>query len=244
MSNFKKVLSKYRHDSYSERDKGSKFENLIKGYFLTAPYYSDKIKTVWLWNEFPFRNELGGRDSGIDLVAKTNDGDFWAIQCKCYAEDFYIDKPSVDSFLSTSSRTFTNDEGRTACFSNRFFISTTNNWSGEAENSIRNQNPPVNRISLYDLESESIDWEKLDAQIYGKKARNEKKQLKKHQEEAVLQAHEYFKNKDRGKLIMACGTGKTFTSLKLIERETEGRGTILFLVPSIALLGQTLREWS
>ena len=244
MSNFSKVLTKYRHISFSERDKGARFETLIKGYLCTAPYYADRFKKIWLWNEFPYRADLGGRDSGIDLVAETTSGDFWAIQCKCYAEDSYIDKAAVDSFLSTSSRTFANGELKTVGFSNRLFVSTTNHWSSEAENAIRNQNPPVNRISLYDLEAESIDWEKLDQKIYGKNARNDKKQLRPHQQEAISNAREYFKNNDRGKLIMACGTGKTFTSLKLVEQETQDRGTILFLVPSIALLGQTLREWS
>lgn len=56
--------------------------------------------------------------------------------------------------------------------------------------------------------------------------------------------HEHFKNSDRGKLIMACGTGKTFNALRIAENETNGNGLILFLVPSISLLGQTLREWS
>lgn len=244
MPNFLKVIDRYRINADSQKDKGTKFENLIKGYLLTAPYYTERFEQVWLWNEFPYRANLGGRDSGIDLVSKTRDGEFWAIQCKCYAEDAYIDKSAVDSFLSTSSRTFIADDGKTKVFSNRLFVATSNNWSNEAENAIRNQIPPVNRISLYDLEAEPIDWEKLDKQIYGKNARAERKQLRKHQEEAISNALEYFKNHDRGKLIMACGTGKTFTSLKLVETETNGSGLILFLVPSIALLGQTLREWS
>ena len=244
MSSFQKVLTKYRENAYSQKDKGSKFENLIKGYLLTSRLYANIFKSVWLWNEFPFRADLGGKDTGIDLVAETTSGDFWAIQCKCYSEESYIDKPAVDSFLATSSRTFVNDEGKTVAFSNRLWISTTNRWNSEAENAIRNQKPPVNRISLYDLENESIDWEVLDKKIYGEKARNAKKELRNHQIEAITNAHEYYKCSDRGKLIMACGTGKTFTSLKLVESETNGRGLILFLVPSIALLGQTLREWA
>ncbi|MDR1021225.1 MAG: DEAD/DEAH box helicase family protein, partial [Synergistaceae bacterium] len=64
-----------------------------------------------------------------------------------------------------------------------------------------------------------------------------------HQITAVEHTHRGFEATDRGKLIMACGTGKTFTSLKIAERETDGHGLVLFLVPSIALLGQTLREW-
>lgn len=43
---------------------------------------------------------------------------------------------------------------------------------------------------------------------------------------------------------MACGTGKTFTSLKIAENETGGKGLALFLAPSIVLVGQTLRKWT
>ena len=241
MSEFNKILEKYRRNSFSERDKGAKFENLMKRFLQTTPLYTDKFKNVWLWNEFPYRKDLGGKDSGIDLVAETVEGDFWAVQCTCYADDAYINKPAVDSFLATSSREFTNGELKTVRFSNRLWISTTNKWNSEAEKAIQNQNPPLNRISLYDLESAPIDWEKLD--VYGKKI-VAKKILYKHQTEAIASAHQYFTAHDRGKLIMACGTGKTFTSLKLVESETNGNGLILFLVPSIALLGQTLREWT
>ena len=77
----------------------------------------------------------------------------------------------------------------------------------------------------------------------GKAALREGKQPRKHQLEAMKAAHEYFRVHDRGKLIMACGTGKTYTSLEIIEQETGGKGLILFMVPSIALLGQSLNAW-
>ena len=101
---FHKVLNKYRQESFSERDKGNRFERLIQAYLKTDPRYTSMLSEVWLWNEFPFSSEFGGKDLGIDLVAKTADGDYWAIQCKCYAEDSIIDKKSVDTFLSTSSK--------------------------------------------------------------------------------------------------------------------------------------------
>ena len=85
---------------------------------------------------------------------------------------------------------------------------------------------------------------KIEKGIHGEASRTPKKTLRPHQKEALDKAHEHFKNADRGKLIMACGTGKTFNSLRIAENETNGKGLILFLVPSIALLGQTLREWS
>ncbi|HPP45585.1 MAG TPA: DEAD/DEAH box helicase family protein [Methanomassiliicoccaceae archaeon] len=92
------------------------------------------------------------------------------------------------------------------------------------------------------MESAPIDWEKLDSGIFGLPARLAKKSIRPHQQEAIDKAHEHFLTSDRGKLIMACGTGKTYAALKIAENETEGKGTILFLVPSIALLGQTLNE--
>ncbi len=241
---FNTILNKYRVISFSERDKGDRFERLMQSYLLTDPKYSNILKTVWLWSEFPFRKDFGGHDIGIDLVALTKEGDYWAIQCKCFAEEAIIDKPAVDSFLSTSSREFTSVNGDKIKFSNRIWISTTNNWGPNATESIQNQNPPVTRINLFDLQEAAVDWEKLNQGLSGEVSRVARKEVRQHQQEALEKTHEYFHDHDKGKLIMACGTGKTFTSLRIAENETNGKGLILFLVPSIALLGQSLREWS
>lgn len=240
---FKNILDKFRKDAFSERDKGDKFEKLMQAYLQTDPKYATFFSKVWLWNEFPFRKDFGGKDTGVDLVAYTHNGDYWAIQCKCYAENATIDKPAVDSFLSTSSRSFTDESGNTSTFAHRLWISTTNNWGINAEEAIRNQQPAVSRIGLFHLESAPVDWGKLEKGLSGEASRLVKKELFPHQKTALTEAHHYFKDNDRGKLIMACGTGKTFTSLKIAENETNGKGFILFLVPSIALLGQTLEEW-
>ncbi len=240
---FNKILDKYRKISFSEKDKGERFERLMKAYLLTDPKYAYKFKKVWLWAEFPGRKDLGGGDTGIDLVALTNEGDYWAVQCKCYQESSTIDKPAVDSFLSTSSRHFQGEDLKTYSFAHRLWISTTNKWGINAQDAIKNQNPPVSRINLYDLINAPLDWEKLDNGITGEVARDNKKTLRPHQTEALTNTNNHFKNHDRGKLIMACGTGKTFNSLRIAENETNGKGFILFLVPSIALLGQTLNEW-
>ncbi len=241
---FIKVLEKYRKYSFSEYDKGTRFELLMQAYLRTDPKYAARFKNVWLWNEFPGKTDLGGNDTGIDLVALTHEGDYWAIQCKCYQEDSVIDKPSVDSFLSTSSREFKNEQFQTTRFSHRLWISTTNKWGPNATEAIHNQNPPVTRLNLFDLIEAPVDWIKLEEGIHGEAARTPKKSLRHHQKEAMDKAHEYFKTADRGKLIMACGTGKTFNALRIAENETDGKGLILFLVPSISLLGQSLREWS
>ena len=244
MNNIYDILSHFREKSFTEKEKGTQFERLMRAWLRTDPRFADRFEHVWLWEDFPARQDFGGKDTGIDLVAKTHDGDYWAIQCKCYAENAVIDKPSVDSFLATSSRTFNNEVTfQTTSFAHRLWISTTNHWGSNAEEAIQNQNPPVSRVNLYDLDHSSADWGKLFEGLEGKAALAGKKQLRAHQREALEAAHLHFQNHDRGKLVMACGTGKTFTSLKLIEQELQGKGLVLFLVPSIALLGQSLNDW-
>lgn len=216
----------------------------MQAYLQTDPRYADLFTNVWLWNDFPARRDFGGKDTGIDLVARTTSGDYWAIQCKCFQDSATIDKPAVDSFLSTSSKHFKDDQLRTIGFGHRLWISTTNHWGENAETTIRNQHPPVTRLSLHDLEYAPVDWGKLAEGLSGEASRAAKKTPMPHQITAIAAAHEHFKTAERGKLIMACGTGKTFTSLKIAEKETDGKGIVLFLVPSIALLGQTLREWT
>ena len=240
------ILQEIRLKSMTEREKGSDFEKLMKLWFLTDPRYSD-LEKVWLWEEFPCRKDFGGKDLGIDLVARTEYGDYWAIQCKCYAEDAQIDKGAVDSFLANASRTFTDPETfQTKEFSNLIWVQTSRKrWGVNAEEAIQGLSKPFNRISLYDLEISVVDWDKLKKGLYGEKAKLPGKQPKPHQLIAMSKAYEYFvtKGKDRGKLIMACGTGKTYTSLKIMEQMTTQDSFVIFLVPSIALLGQTLNAW-
>src|SRR5674476_683298 len=156
MITFNKILEKYRRISFSEHDKGARFERLMQTFLQTDPRYAYLFKRVWLWNDFPGKSDLGFCDTGIDLVALTFDGDYWAIQCKCYQESSVIDKPAVDSFLSTSSREFKNEELKTVSFSHRLWISTTNKWGSNATEAIKNQNPPVSRINLFDLQEAPV----------------------------------------------------------------------------------------
>lgn len=250
MSTFAQLLNKFRQEAFSERDKGYRFERLMQAYLKTTTLYANLFEEVWLWTEFPFHDQFGGKDTGIDLVARTVEGEYWAIQCKCYAADAFINKPDVDTFLSTSGKRFETESGMTG-FVQRLWISTTNKWNSTAEQTIRNQNPPVTRLNLIDLENDDVDWNSLEQGIFGMASRSKPFAIREHQQEAIDQTHAYFKIDEatgqpahtRGKLIMACGTGKTFTSLRIAENEIGGRGLVLFLVPSIALLGQTLRSW-
>jgi predicted helicase len=241
---FNTLLNNYRKQSLSEREKGTRFERLMQLYLMTEPYYASRFNHVWMWDEFPFRKDLGGQDTGIDLVAQTTHGAYWAIQCKCYQETATINKAEVDSFLTTAGRSFMDDSGMTTKFEHCLWISTTNHWGSNAEEAIKNHTPAVSRISLYHLQNSSVDWNKLEQGLSGEQSRKPKHQPMEHQKKAIDAAIAHYQTADRGKLIMACGTGKTFTSLKIAEKLSGNNGLVLFLVPSIALLGQTLEEWA
>ena len=102
MKTFTQILDTFRRDSRSEHDKGFRFERLMQAYLKTTALYANLFEEVWLWADFPYHAQFGGQDVGIDLVSKTYEGEYWAIQCKCYTANSYIDKPAVDSFLSLS----------------------------------------------------------------------------------------------------------------------------------------------
>lgn len=236
--NLSEIFEYFDKNNTSSFDKGNRFENLIKNYLLTDRKYN--FKNIYNWAEFPFREEFGGHDIGIDLVGLDNNNQYWAIQCKFHSKNTSVDKSGVDSFLATSSKSFNNGMK----FSYRLWIENYGIWNENAEKTIKNQNPPLSRIMRSDLENSGVDWDKIFNGIYGKEALQNKKDLFEHQKNAIEKSHEYFKSEKRGKLIMACGTGKTLTALKIAEKETNGNGLVLFLVPSIALLGQTLNEWN
>jgi len=246
--NFIDILKQIRAEAFSQRDKGDKFERLMQRWLLTDPRYNDDLETVWLWSDFPSKHNFGsGQDVGIDLVARTKSGEYWAIQCKCYAENTTIDRPAVDSFLVTSGRSFRDvNTFQTTRFSQRVWISTNSNWTANAKDALENQDPPCFRIGTQDLLNSPVDWDKLYNGKLGNEARLAGKNPLAHQLNAMSAADKYYKEHDRGKLIMACGTGKTYTSLKIAEQmlhENGDKGLVLFMVPSIALLGQTLNAW-
>ncbi|WP_168542608.1 DEAD/DEAH box helicase [Acinetobacter sp. A2] len=235
MSAFFNLLNTYRTAAKTEREKGTYFELLCIKYFENEPYYADLFSKVQTYTEWAKEQELSGKDTGIDLVATTKDGEFHAIQCKLYDADRTVSKKEIDSFLSAASKTY---------FSRRIIVSTTHKWSDNALATLENQDPPVTKIDLETLEQSAIDWlkfaEKKEVVL------KPKKQLRDHQKAALtnVQIGLYEQGLERGKLIMACGTGKTFTSLKIAE-ECAGKGKrVLFLVPSLSLLSQTLTEWT
>lgn len=232
------VIEAFR-SSPSNSERGRKFEELMVRYLELDPLYAAKFSNVWLWKDWPGRQ--GKPDTGIDLVAQDREtGEYTAIQCKFYEPEHILSKSDIDSFFTASGK---------APFSNRIIISTTDKWGDNAEYACQNQQIPVQRIGMSEIAAAPIDWSvhwtsgELSVEVSPEK----KKEPLPHQGEAIADVFEGFDHADRGQLIMACGTGKTFTSLKIAEyltREKAGPTQVLFLVPSLSLLSQTLREWT
>lgn len=234
MTALQTLLNTYRQASATEREKGTYFEELILCYLRNEASYRDLYSRVWTYADWAKAQGLDQRDTGIDLVAQTSGtGEFHAIQCKLYAEDYTLKKSDIDSFFTASGK---------KPFTHRIIICTTNHWSEHAEDALRDQQPPVSKIDLFDLENSQIDWAKY--QPKAAPALKPKKQPRPHQQSALKDVAQGLKEADRGKLIMACGTGKTFTSLKIAEAQAGMGKRVLFLVPSLALLSQTLTEWT
>lgn len=228
------VLDELRRAATSEADKGSKLEQLMLSYLRTDPVYAEQFSDVWLWQDWPGRD--GKHDTGIDLVAMDRiTGSNVAIQCKFYAPSSTIGKGDIDSFLSASGK-----EG----FSERIIVSTTDRWNAHAEDAVQGQQVPVRRIGLADLEASVVDWGQFSWATPQVLPVTDKKKVRPHQAKAIDAVRAGLATGDRGKLVMACGTGKTFTSLRLAEEMVGVGGSVLFLVPSISLLSQTLREWA
>lgn len=232
------ILQEFREIASSKRDLGTRFERLMLTYLREDPLYYQRFDKAWMWMDWPDRR--GKPDTRIDLVARERaTGGYCAIQCKFYDPDHYLDKSDIDSFFTASG---------TQEFSSRIIVSTTDKWTKHAEDALKNQQIPVVRMRVQDLDDSPIDWGSFSEQG-GTIARKPQKTPRPHQEQAIAQVMAGFASADRGKLIMACGTGKTFTGLKIAEgfvgSRSEGQpARVLFLVPSIALLSQTLREWS
>ncbi|MCQ9339536.1 DEAD/DEAH box helicase [Corynebacterium phoceense] len=246
MSKFTAVLDQLR-EKQSQGRYGIAFEKLMVNFFRNDPTLAQTYEQVERFNDWRYN---GGRpDTGIDLVARRREDGRWvAIQCKFYEPTTYLRKEQLDSFFENSGRSFQTEDGPES-FAQRIIISTTDRWSRNAEDMLDNQLIPTSRIGTARIAESPIDWDVTypGSEIAINLTRREIYAPRPHQQEAIEKAIAGFETHDRGKLIMACGTGKTFTALRLAEKIAEQNGNkarVLFLVPSISLLSQTLEEWT
>jgi predicted helicase len=226
------VLGDLRAVSRTEKEKGDRFEELMLHAFRTDRSFAQQFTEVWLWKDWPGKTTV---DIGVDLVARAPDGGLVAIQCKCYDPEATLDKSDIDSFISESSK---------AHWARRIIVSTTDKWSKHAEEALEGHTIPIERLGIDHLDAMTVDWSSYDvANPKGLKA-TARHVLRPHQEIAVEKVLAGLGEYDRGKLVMACGTGKTFTALRIAEELAGAGKTVLFLAPSIALVAQSLKEWT
>jgi predicted helicase len=207
---------------------GRDFERLCKWMLENAPEYRRKVRRVWLWDEWPGR---WGRDAGIDLIAEDREGGLWAVQAKHYDPAYAIKKADLDSFLSESSR---------PGFTYRLLIASTDHLGPTARRTLDAQEKPVGTVLRSQLEGVEVAWPTDLTDL--RPARPERKLPRPHQLRAIDECTHGLRMAERGQLVMACGTGKTLVGAFLAERL--GAMQVLVLVPSLSLLGQTLREWA
>ncbi|MCL7405314.1 Helicase associated domain protein [Paradonghicola geojensis] len=217
-------------EEFGEQGKGKPFEQFCKWFLENDPEWSATIDKVWLWDDYPEKWQR--QDLGTDLVFRDNDGLIWAVQAKCYSEHRTTTKGDLNSFLA--------DTGRKEV-DKRLWIQTTNKMEAKALKTIKGQDKPVTVFQLNDFREAQIDYPESFSDIHKAKVKDKPKPDT-HQVEAIQAVREGLQTIDRGQLIMACGTGKTFTTLWI--KEALGVQTTLVLLPSLSLLSQTMREWA
>lgn len=229
---FDDVLRDIRGKSSGPKDLGDRFERIILDVLTHDRHYKNRFDKVWMWGDWArehrTKEKVGTRrDLGIDLVARERvGGELCAVQCKCYADDTVLDAASVDSFIAAGVPDMKN-----------YILACTGPISKAALLKLRKARCQI--MTRDDLRYR-FDWGAYPRKIVPPPP----KKLKPYQEKALDDVTSGFVRRDRGKLIMACGTGKTLVSLHVAEKLAGKGGAVLYLVPSISLILQSMREWS
>ncbi|WP_223875100.1 DEAD/DEAH box helicase family protein [Nanchangia anserum] len=247
---FDDVLNAARAEADSTRGYGNLFEDIVRAYLTHDALMRRQFARVYSWRDWPGRQ--GRPDTGIDLVAIEHEhmpanGEpdastpATAIQCKAFAAGHTVQRRDIDSFLVASEP---------AIFTRRMYVETSDTaWGSNAEAAARDSAKPLTRIGRADLRQSNIDWTTFhpETRTAAPIATQARKTPRDHQVRAVNDVLAGFEANDRGTLVMACGTGKTFTALEIarhVVEDGQGRARIAFFVPSLALMSQTLHEWA
>ena len=234
MPHFNEALTLLRDRATSQYGKGRSFERLMKTALSKEPdIWRHRFAQVWLWDEWPERD---GSDTGIDLIGEERDGGLCAIQCKFFEPLRPVPKSAIDSFLAKSEP---------ARYTSRLIINTGGPIQGNTLKTLQ-ASPKVPRIlQPEELDHWDVDWTAfVDAPESLVFPPREPYTPHPYQQEAIDAVCTGWDTHDRGQLILPCGTGKTAVTLWIAERMVGRGGRVLYLVPSIALMAQTMREWS
>ncbi|MFL0247343.1 DEAD/DEAH box helicase [Candidatus Clostridium stratigraminis] len=236
---FDKIIHDLEREDMEQRDRGTFFELLATAYLKHEPMYARLFDQVWMLRDIPEEYGVPKKDTGVDLVARNREtGKLVAIQCKYYSKDTTIQKSHIDSFLNEVGKNY---------YAEGIIVTSTDKWSNNANDALQSRDKNIARIGLSQLRESEIDWSKFSVEKQNLVELKPSKRPLPHQIPAIEAVTSGFKTSNRGKLIMAPGTGKTYTSLVIAEKMAEmkdGTFRVLYLVPSIQLLSQSLRNWT
>lgn len=234
MDNFQTFTEYVETVSESTVEKGTWFERMCRYFLMNDAYWSERFDKVWHWRDAP---TCTGHDTGIDLVARDRrDGTYWAIQCKNYKAGHTTSLADVSTFLANAQASPNYPAGQ-------YVLMTSNDSiTKNLEKLLADSNTKL--IRYRDIRDSNINWGPF---AEGEQWESSRRTFdpRPHQEEAIADVVHTMEDegKERCKLVMACGTGKTLTALRLAERLLPDGGAVLFAAPSIALVGQSMREW-
>ena len=230
----RRALDRIVDHSKDTTEKGRYFERAVKVYLEKDKTQRQHYDKVWHYADWAEQQGFTRTDKGIDLVAcLRNSEDLVAIQCKYRDEGGSISKKEIDSFVA---------EALSKGINKLIIVDTlSGDLNQNALDTLISADPGFFRITLSEMETGSVNWDKYchNETITDKNVKSPRK----YQRIAIDRVLSGLKKADRGSLIMACGTGKTFTSLKIAEEYAGRTSCVLFMVPSLALMSQTLREW-
>ena len=232
------LLDSFRHEAKSLREQGRYFEDLGRVFFRQDAKQQNCYEQVWTYEAWAKQHgEEYRADCGIDLVARLRgDQGLCAIQAKFYEPGKTIQRSDVNSFFAESER---------EVFTHRAIIDTSGKDYGKPLQRLIDHSPkPFSRIRLADLERSNIDWSSIPTAGAVREEDAKRRKPKTpfaHQRDAIEKVRAGLASADRGQIVMACGTGKTYTA-QLIAEDRQCRRALV-LVPSLALVSQTIAEW-
>ena len=230
---FDNILQGIRDKTDEKTKQGREFEVLTKRFLETEPGYKNQFNKTWLWGSWPKRTT---GDIGVDIMCERYDGTYCAVQCKFYDDSNTIQNHDVASFISAISAIAKESN---ITISQKIFVHTSN---AESSTSIKKLNSiHCTIIDKSKMITSNVDWSKYPDSFGRLK---DTLVLRPYQEDALESVMKGFETNDRGKLIMACGTGKTLTSLHIAQEMYGKGGLILYVVPSISLIQQAMLDWS
>lgn len=227
-------------ENADKKTKGDVFELLVQNYLQLDDTWKSTFKNVWstsgkVPDEVRESLNLPPSDTvGIDFVAETLDGKYWAIQCKYHhAPDTQLTGDEVVGVLAGKSLTKNGFEQALVC-------STAD---GRSEN-LKNYSKSSISYLMGNI------WRNLSPQFFNSlhaKLKDEapspleKRTEWPHQSTALTAIDSYFQTHSRGKVIMPCATGKSLIGFWAAQRMKAH--TVLVTVPSLSLVQQLLKDW-